>query len=88
MTSVRIGYESLAAALVAHLVGRDVQESLAKYDRAKVPPYNGNELKALLSPPLLIQVQNKGTQGVRRGTSSIHCHCLAPRSSSHIGHGQ
>ena len=43
-----------------------------EYDRAKVPPYNENDpppapggLKALLSPPLLNKVQNKGTQGVR-----------------------
>ena len=42
------------------------------YDRAKVPPYNGNDpppapgsLKALLFPPLLNNVENKGTQGVR-----------------------
>ena len=37
------------------------------------------------------QCTNKGTQGVqaevRRGTSSIHFHCPAFRSSSHIGHG-
>ena len=33
----------------------------AEYDRAKVP----GSLKALLSPPLLNEVQNKGTQGVR-----------------------
>ena len=43
-----------------------------EYDRAKVPPYNGNDpppapgnLKALLFPPLLNEVQNKGTQGVQ-----------------------
>ena len=43
-----------------------------EYDRAKVPPYNGNDppptprrLKALLFPPLLNKVQNKGTQGVQ-----------------------
>ena len=43
-----------------------------EYDRAKVPPYNGNDpppapgsLKALLFPPLLNKAQNKGTQGVR-----------------------
>ena len=43
-----------------------------EHDRAKVPPYNGNDpppapgsLKALLFPPLLNNVQNKGTQGVR-----------------------
>ena len=68
-----------------------------EYDRAKVPPYNGNNpppaprsLKALLFPPLLNNVENKGTQGVRAryaGTSSIHSHCPVPRSSSHIGHG-
>ena len=43
-----------------------------EYNRAKVPPYNGNDpppapgsLKALLFPPLLNEVQNKGTQGVQ-----------------------
>ena len=46
-----------------------------EYDRAKVPPYNGNDpppapgrLKAPLLPPLLNEAQNnfnKGTQGVR-----------------------
>ena len=41
-------------------------------DRARVPPYNGNDpppaprsLKALLFPPLLNEVQNKGMQGVQ-----------------------
>ena len=29
----------------------------------------------------------RGTDEVRHGTSSIHFHCPAPRSSSHIGHG-
>ena len=43
----------------------------AEYDRANVPPYNGSDpppapsLKALLFPPLLNEVQNKGTQGVQ-----------------------
>ena len=43
-----------------------------EYARAKVPPYNGNDpppapgsLKAFLFPPLLNEVQNKGTQGVQ-----------------------
>ena len=43
-----------------------------EYDRAKVPPYNGNDpppapgsLKALLFPPLLHNVENKGKRGVR-----------------------
>ena len=43
-----------------------------EYDRAKVPPYNGNDplpapgsLKALLLPALLDKVQNKGTQGLQ-----------------------
>ena len=43
-----------------------------EYDRAKVPPYNGNDpphapgsLKALLFPPLLNNVENKGAQGVQ-----------------------
>ena len=46
--------------------------SPTEYDRAKVPPYNGNDpppaprsLKALLFPALLNKVENKGTQGVR-----------------------
>ena len=44
---------------------------VTEYDRAKVPPYNGNDprpanrLKALLFPPLLNKVQNKGMQGVQ-----------------------
>ena len=69
-----------------------------EYDRAKAAPHNGNDpppapgsLKRSLFPPLLNNVENKGTQGVpsevRRGTSSIHFHCPVPRSSSHIGHG-
>ena len=43
-----------------------------EYDRAKVPPYTGNDpppapgsLKALLFPPLANEVENEGTQGVR-----------------------
>ena len=43
-----------------------------EYDRANVPPYNGNDpppapgsLKRSLFPTLLNEVQNKGTQGVR-----------------------
>ena len=56
---------------------REVSERLksslnTEYDRAKVPPYNGNDppsapcsLNALLFPPLLNKVQNKGTQGVQ-----------------------
>ena len=43
-----------------------------EYDRASVPPYNGNDpppapgsLKRSLFPTLLNEVQNKGTQGVR-----------------------
>ena len=43
-----------------------------EYDRAKGPPYNGHDpppapgsLKALLFPPLLSKVQNKGMQGVQ-----------------------
>ena len=43
-----------------------------QYDRANVPPYNGNDpppapgsLKRSLFPTLLNEVQNKGTQGVR-----------------------
>ena len=43
-----------------------------EYDRVKVPPYNGDDpppapgsLKAPLIPPLLNEVQNKGTQGVQ-----------------------
>ena len=69
-----------------------------EYDRAKVPPYNGSDpppapgsLKALLFPPLLNEVQNKGTQGVRARYGAelppFIFHCPEPRSSSHIGHG-
>ena len=43
-----------------------------EYDRANVPPYNGNDpppapgsLKRSLFPTLLNEVQNKGMQGVR-----------------------
>ena len=46
-----------------------------EYDRAKVPPYNGNDpppapssLKAFLFPPLSNKVQNKG---MRWGTSKV-----------------
>ena len=67
----------------------------AEYDRAKVPPYNGNDpppapgsLKAPLFPPLLNKGNARGTSEVRRGTSSIHFHCPVPRSSSHSGHGK
>ena len=56
-----------------------------------IPPPAPGSLKALLFPPLLKNLENKGMQGgtseVRRGTSSIHFHCPVPRSSSHIGHG-
>ena len=51
---------------------REVDFVDTEYDRAKVPPYNGNDpllapgsLKALLFPPLFNKVQNKGPQGVR-----------------------
>ena len=71
-----------------------------EYDRAKVPPYNGNDprpplvvkTKTFLFPPLLNKVRKqgnaRGASEVRRGTSSIHFHCPVPRSSSHIGHGR
>ena len=43
-----------------------------EHDRAKVPPYNGNDpplapgnRKAPLCPPLLNEVQNEGTQGLQ-----------------------
>ena len=59
-----------------YFVPAEFTESLlsfdTEYDRAKVPPYNGNDpppapgsLKAPLFPPLVNEVQNKGTQGVR-----------------------
>ena len=59
---------SLLSTMVVHfLVGIDTE-----YDRAKVPPYNGNDpppapgnLKRSLFPTLLNEVQNQGTQGVR-----------------------
>ena len=46
-----------------------------EYDRAKVPPYNGNDPR----PPLVTKQSIKhgnarGTSEVRRGTSSIHFH--------------
>ena len=68
-----------------------------EYDRANVPPYNGNDpppapgsLKRSLFPTLFNEVHTKqgnarGTSEVRRGTSSNHFHCPVPRSSSHIG---
>ena len=70
-----------------------------EYDRANVPPYNGNDpppapgsLKRSLFPTLLNEVQNKGTQGVRARYGaelppiiSIVRRCPVPRSSSHIG---
>ena len=33
------------------------------------------------------QEEARGAREVRRGTSSIHVHCLAPQSSNHTGHG-
>ena len=66
-----------------------------EYDRAKVQPYNGNDpppapgsLKALLFPPLVNNVENKGTQGVRARYGAQHFHCPVPRPSSHFGHAQ
>ena len=67
-----------------------------EYDRAKVPPHNGNDpppapgsLKALLfATPIKQSTKQgnaRGTSEVRRGTSSNHFHCPVPRSSSHIG---
>ena len=54
---------------IAHLAALKID---TEYDRAKVPPYNGNDpppapgsLKCFLFPTLLNEVQNKGTQGVR-----------------------
>ena len=54
---------------VYHFPGKTID---TEYDRAKVPPYNGNDpppapgsLKRSLFPTLLNEVQNKGTQGVR-----------------------
>ena len=47
-----------------------------EYDRAKVPPYNGNDpppapgsLKALMFPPLLNNVQTRERKGYKRGTT-------------------
>ena len=58
-------------------------------DQAKVPPHNGNDpppapssLKALLFPPLLNNVENKGTQGVR-----ARCGAELPPFISIAGHG-
>ena len=54
-----------------------VIDELFHGDRAKVPPYNGNDpppapgsLQALLFPPLSNNVENKGTQGVRARCSA------------------
>ena len=52
--------------------GQILRVLATEYDRANVPPYNGNDappapgsLKRFLFPTLLNEVQNKGTQGVR-----------------------
>ena len=69
----------------------------AEYDRAEVStaqwkwslPAPGS-LKALLLPPDLNKLQNKGTQGYRRGAARNFLHSFplsSARSSGHIGHG-
>ena len=65
-----------------------------EHDRAKVPPYNGNDPCPPLvskSPSVSTPIKQstkqgnaRGTSEVRHGTSSIHFPCPAPRSSSHI----
>ena len=52
-----------------------------EYDRAKVPPYNGNDpppapgsLKAPLFPPLLNNVQTRERKGYERGTARNFLH--------------
>ena len=57
---------------MANKPSKNCEQIDTEYDRAKVPPYNGNDpppapgsLKAPLFPPLLNEVQNNGTQGVR-----------------------
>ena len=52
-----------------------------EYDRAKVPPYNGNDpppalgsLKVLLFPPLLNNVQTRERKGYKRGTARNFLH--------------
>ena len=75
------------------------QKSTPNMTGAKVPPYNGKvsplapgSLKAPLLPPLLNNVENKGTQGVRARYGAelppLISIVRAPQSSSHIGHGK
>ena len=66
-----------------------------EYDRAKVPPYSGNDpalpwqsKSPSVSTPIKQSTKQGGARGVsevRRGTSSNRFHCPVPRSSSHIG---
>ena len=70
---------------------------VSRKQRKSWSPYNRNDP----CPPLVVeepfcfhpikqstkQRDARGASEVRRGTSSIHLHCLAPRSYTHIGHG-
>ena len=60
-----------------------------EYDRANVPPYNGNDpppapgclKRSLFSNPIKRSTKQgnaRGTSEVRRGTSSNHFHCPVP----------
>ena len=70
-----LGKKKLLFKLLLGSLCRGPRNSLfidTEYDRAKVPPYNGNDpppapgsLKRSLFPTLLNEVQNKGTQGVQ-----------------------
>ena len=48
-----------------------------EYDRAKVPPHNGNSLKAPLLQPLLNNVQSRERKGYRRGTARNFLHSFS-----------
>ena len=61
-----------------------------EYDRAKVPPYNGNDprpapgsLKAPLLPPLLNNVQTRECKGCKQGTARNFLHSF-PLSSAPV----
>ena len=54
------------------------------------PPSPGLVVQKAVSTPVKQSTKQwypRGAKEVRRGTSSMHFHCPAPQSSSHIGHG-